>query len=219
MRLTVLLLVLLVPSVAFAQGVDCPGCVMGVFDDSGLSRNFGFWDSSTDPLKTVWVGILYDPSADINGLTSIEFSVDGTAGFCSFGYPCFRGIIDPVITIGTTTAAPDDKENGQGGVTMAWNQCLEGNRALVRIDLLRLDAIPNDLVLRVTHKFPPSNPVYASPMFTRCDGPIFTPTTVTGGCYVINPTVGPGETVGDCTLMETSSVESTAWSMIKLLYR
>ena len=189
----------------------------GYFDDQGLSKNFGFWDSATDPLKTVWVGIDYDSNSQLNGLAGIEFSVDGAAGFCHWGDPCFNGIVDPAVTIGNTIAAPEDTANGQGGVTMAWDNCLPGNRALVRIDLFSHDPIPDDLVLRVTRKFPPSDSQFPHPLFITCDTPWLQ--TVTGGCYVINPTVGPGETVGDCTLIETTSVESRTWSTIKLLYR
>jgi hypothetical protein len=158
-----LILALLVPSVASAQ-LECPGCVIGIFDDPGLSRNFGVWDITAVPLKTVWVGIIYDPTSHIDGLTSIELSVDGVGAFCQEA-PCFsfEGLVEPTVTIGPTIAAPDDTANGQGGMNMAWNQCLRADRALVRLDLSSVETLANDLVLRVTQKFPQSSPEFRTP--------------------------------------------------------
>ncbi len=95
--------VLVVPVSVSAQITDCPNCVLGVYDDQGLTKNFGDWDATIQPLKSVFVGIKYDPALieQLSGLTSIELSVDGIPSG-PFGDPAFRGIPDPTVTIGTT---------------------------------------------------------------------------------------------------------------------
>jgi len=213
--------VLMVPMSVSAQITDCPNCVLGIYDDQGLSKNFGIWDQDlTGPLKSVFVGIKYDPLLieQLSGLTSIELSVDGIpAG--PFGPPAFKGIPDPTVTIGTDIRTPDDEVTGTGGVNMAWNSCLPGDRAVVQIDMLSLSAIPMDIVLRVRRKFPPSSPSIQQQLITQCDAPIFTATTVSGGCYVINPTVPPGGTVDGCELDLVDAVEAQTWGKVKALYK
>ena len=217
MQFLVVILVLIVPGVALAQE-QCPGCVMGVFDDAELSRNFGFWDATNQPVKTIWVGVKFDTY--INEMVGVELSVDGIGEFCPGPADCFSfsGLVEPSVTIGPTIASPDDKTNGVGGVNIVWDRCLVGDRAFVKVELSSSNPIPSDVVLRVTRKFPPSDIRFPEPLFTGC-GLIFPRVTITGGCYVIDPSVRPGETVEDCTLAETTAVESLAWSMIKLRYR
>lgn len=210
--------VLTVPSALSAQA-ECTGCAFGVYDDAELSRNFGFWDAVTEPVKSVWLGIAYDPTSGFQGLTGVELSVDGLAPFC-VEPPCFSfdALIEPTFAIGPTIASPEDRVNGEGGLTIAWGQCLRQARALVRIDLVSPGPLSNDVVLRVTRKFPPSSAEVPYPSLTRCEM-IFQRYVVEGGCYVINPTVGPGEAVNGCEVTETTAVASDTWSTIKRLYR
>lgn len=210
------------PQPTHAQSESCPKCVMGVFDDEDLSRNFGFWDPETEPVKSVWVGITYSAS-EFSSMRSVEFSVDGVAAFgCSPDSKCFGfdGLVEPNVTIGNTIASPDDKEAGVGGVSIAWAGCLTGNRAFVKLQLASSEPVPNDVVIRVMKRFPHTNPELPYPWYSTCDL-IFAPVTVTGGCYVLNPTVAPGESVGDppCQLATPTAVASDTWSTIKRLYR
>lgn len=222
MRLRVFIVLLTFPSFALAQGpsTDCPGCVLGIFDDQSLTQNFGFWDPATgSPLKTVWVGILYPSDSELGHVQGIELSVDGILD-SAFGGPTVTVLDQPVTTPPhSDIRTPDDETNGTGGISVGWTHCIVGSRALIKIDMLSLSPVPNDIVLTVRRKFPPSNPMATSPLLSQCNTPIFTSTTVTGGCYVINPTVEPGEVVGGCTLAEPTSVKSRPWSTIKRLYR
>ena len=213
--------ILMVPVSSFAQITNCPNCVLGVFDDQMMTQNFGIWAAPASPAKTVWVGILYDPATkgELNGFTGVELSVDGIpAG--PFGDPGFNGVPDPTVTIGSTIVTPDDEVAGTGGVNMAWDTCLQGDRAMIRIDMLSLDAVPSDIVVQVRRKFPPGSPSFPQQLITQCNAPIFTSTLVTGGCYVINPSVGVGQTVNGCTLVRyITAVEKNTWGRVKALYR
>jgi hypothetical protein len=73
------------------------------------------------------------------------------------------------------------------------------------------------MVLKVYRRFPSTNPTVESQMFTQCNAPEFTQTRVTGGCFVINPTGVPGDTIDGCQLI--TPVAPTTWSTIKSLYR
>ena len=213
--------VLMIPMSLYAQEeiTECLGCTIGVFEDQQVdsTRNYGFWNTDSMALKSIWVGIRYDPGVpSLSGLTGVELSVSGMpAG--PFGDPAFAGVPDPAVVIGNTLSTPADSL-GIGGVNMAWNTCLPNNRAIIRIDMLSLQPIANDIVLRVQEKFPRSINPY--PLFTQCNGPAFTKTEVTGGCYVINPTVPVGEMVEDCLLVDfETAVKKTTWTEIKGLYR
>ena len=216
-----LMLLLILPSVVDAEIVACPGCAMGVYDDPGLSHNFGFWDPvNGSPLKSIWVGISYDSSvpSDLRGLTSIELSIDGIPP-SQFGPPSFFGIPDATVWIGRDIRTPDDENHGVGGVNMAWNVCLTDNRALIRIDMLSFDSVGNDIVITVRRKFPPSSQEFPVPQFGQCDTTELTRIRVSRVCYVLNPTVNPGGRVGGCDLIATLAVEEETWSTIKSLYR
>jgi len=219
--LLIFVLILLIPKLARAQDVQCPGCVIGLFDDPGLSRNFGSWDASTEPVKSVWVGISYDPGHPSRHMTGVEFSIDGIGSSCPTVSGCFNfeGLVEPAVTIGLTVASPDDKQDGVGGVNIAWGHCLVDDRVFVRLDLSSVGPVPNDVVLRVTRKFPPTSPTLPHPWFSTCDDFVFAPVTVSGGCYVINPTAGPGGRVEDCVLAESTPVAPPTWSLVKTLYR
>jgi hypothetical protein len=89
---------------------------------------------------------------------------------------------------------------------MAWTTCILGSQALVKLTLLWLGPPPESRVLRVTHRYPPTNPNYGlgGPMATDCIYPYFNPYRLNGGSYVLNPVV---------------PVTGTAWTVVKSLYR
>jgi hypothetical protein len=218
--LTIAVLMML-PMSLFAQGeiTECPGCLLGIFENPELTQNFGIWDLElTGPSKSLWVGIMYDPAVPLNGLTGVELSISGIPE-SPFGGAQFSGIPEPTIVIGSAIETPADT-TGEGGVNMVWNQCLPENRAVIKIDMLSLSPVGDDIVLRVMRKFPPGSDEFPQELFTQCNAPQFTKTIVTGGCYVINPTVGEGGMVDGCVLeVFVDAVEENTWSHVKALYR
>lgn len=214
--------VLTIPMSALAQTEDCPGCMMGLFDSSEMIQNFGTWDpTGGQVLKTIWIGIRFDPNrlGEISGLNGVEVSVDGIPIDPVFGAPQVTPTPPATIELGDTILTPDDEENGTGGKNYAWAPtCLEGNRAIVKIDMLSTTAVGENIVMRVRRKFPPSVQGAPTAVFTQCNSPINTSTFVTEGCYVLNPTVGPGEMVDGC-LLETVAVSKNTWSHVKALFK
>lgn len=95
----------------------------------------------------------------------------------------------PTVDIGFPVASPDP--SGTGGMIVAWAQCLRARSRAV------------NPVFHVLRLFPPSSPIVPFPQFLQCDSPEFTRTTVTGGTYILNPSV---------------AVESESWSRVKALY-
>lgn len=199
------------PALGFAQSVGfCSDCTLGIYDDAQLSKNFG----TTTPFvaKEVFVGINLGNGR--TGVTGIEFSITGfnpanvlvtnTEGATP---------VAPNVLLGSV-GAPADTTTGSGGMNAAWMECVVGSGPLLKLTLLPINATPNT-ILRVLHKFPPSNPNFLqSPVITACDNPTYTPSRVKGGCYVLawdgstNPTECPLET----------PVAPSTWSKVKTLY-
>jgi len=217
MRRTLLTVALLLglPAVVMAQ-VNCPLCTIGVYDSSNTRQNFGFWETGSFT-KEVFINIDYDPASGISGLTGIELSISGLpSGPIGASVQWFPA---PAATIGSDIRTPADTTGTlEGGMNVAWDNCLADARNLGSITMASVAPIGTDRVLRVLHKFPPSNPEFPRLLFNQCDAPAFTKTSVTGGCYVINPTVPCGQTVGGCVL-RCDAVDSKTWSEIKSLYR
>ena len=208
-----------VPGLAAAQGTaSCPGCVIGIYNDEALKKNYGTFGDFAVFADTLFLGVKYDPSSSFDALTGIEFSVYGMP---TQGLPPGWTVRDGGTAVGPPTpAAPADTTTGTGGWNIVWQECQPGNKVVVQISMVSFDPIPNDTVIRILHKFPPQDDTFPYLLFTQCDFPFFTKTSVRGGCFVLNPTVGPGESVGNppC-LLETDAVESTSWSAVKALYR
>lgn len=215
--------VLMIPMSLLAQDVriaaECPGCILGLFDEPEMLQNFGVWDTETmGPQKTVWVAITYDSGGPLNGLTGVELSVAGIPE-SPFGGAQFTGIPEPTIVIGSQIETPADSVGGEGGVNMVWNQCLPDNRIVIQIDMLSLSPIGENIVLRVGRRFPPSSNEFPQELFTQCDSPQFTSTIVTGGCYVLNPTGGVGDVIDGCELFMRTAIEENTWGGVKSLYK
>jgi hypothetical protein len=173
---------------------------------------------NASPSKTFYLGITYDPAGTFDGLTGVEFSVDGLP--TTFLAPTIT-IRDGGIKFGDNIQTPADTTDAEaaGGWNVVWSECQPGNRVLVEITLISFDPIPDDTVIRVLRKFPPSNPTTPHALFTMCNFPAFSKVRSRGGCYVLNPTVGPGQTVEDCTLNDGTAVSESTWSAVKELYR
>jgi hypothetical protein len=218
MSLRFFCVLLLLPTALVAD--NCLECVLGVYDDAGLTQNFGVWDVGSESTKDIWIGIEYGGTSGLDGLTGIEFSVYGLPdSLVSLRvYP----LDNPPIVLGNIRAPEDVTECTQAkpcGMNVAWSHCLRGNRALLEISMTSSIPIADDTVIRVFRRFPSRNPEYEAVLFTQCDFPEFTMTRVTGGCYVLNPTVPPGATVDGCALTPVVVVEQETWSKIKELYR
>jgi len=201
-------------------GVSCPICTIGVYDDSNTRQNFGYWDTSQSFFKDVFVSVDYDPASGINGLQGIELSISGLPsgpiGAQDQWFP------DPAVRIGSDIRTPADTTGtAEGGKNIAWDDCLADARNLGQITMISVAPVGNDRVIRVLHRFPPSNPTFPFLLFNQCDAPLYTQTSVTGGCYVLNPTVPCGKTVNGCTLVGCGpvAVELKTWTRIKSLYR
>jgi hypothetical protein len=205
--LVVITLLGLIPT-APARGVDyCRDCVLGLFDQPQLLTNFG--DITPGVLKDLYLGIRFTPG--VLGLQGIELSVAGVRwpedGILITNV---EGVTNPLplVILGTLPAPADTSASsvGTGGMNVAWNACMFGTRALLRITLLTFAPVPNNKRLRVMHRFPPSNPAFglAHPVITLCDEPNFTPLLVTGGDYILNPVI---------------RVEGETWSRVKEFYR
>ena len=208
-------------NVSFAQqSTPCLTCKIGIFDDINLSKNFGTWTAPGE--KKFFLGILYDGSSGYDGLTGVEISVSGLPQpFLPPTFDFFGGIrIGDMIDTPADTTSP----TATGGWNLVWDVCQTGNRALVEMTYVSFEDPPmgNDIVFRVHRRFPASDPEILGPFFTTCEAPIFPKVWTTGGCYVINPTVGVGQSVGNppCTLwMAIDAVEQKTWSGVKALYR
>jgi len=206
------------PLAAAQETADCPECVLGIYEDPGMTRNFGTWNASAAPSTELFVGIRYGPGAAVGALTGIELSIDGLPFL--FLPPAVEGFdttLDPDQITGDIRSPADTTL--AGGFSLSWDACQPGDRALLRITLISFAPIPSDQVVRVRHRFPPSTPPSPAPFLLQCDAPSFTRTRVTGGCYVLNPTVGPGESVAGCLLSNQTTVRPLTWSGIKSLFR
>ena len=206
-----LLVLCVVPTVAMSQE-DCPDCLMGIYDTDQMVENFGIFDAAT---KEVFIGMKFDPI--YAGLAGVEFSIYGLDPF----FFTFTPAAGTTVVLGDIKAPLDREDTTGGGMNMAWATCQEsinGQFVFGKITLIALGAAPDDTVLWVEKKYPSSNPTIPQALFNKCDGPVFTAVTPATGCYVINPTVNPGEFVDGCQLVGTA-VESAPWSEIKQLYR
>lgn len=168
---------------------------LGIYDDPAMTQNSGIMDG---PMKSVWVGMPVD--GPLGGRsTGYEFSILGLDAFTTVltQYP-----IAPNIALGDV-AAPPDTTMGTGGLNVAWPTCLPPGQAFLELQLFDLDP-PQNHVLRVLKRFPPSNPQFPYPRAFTCDAPCFCVFVLRGETYILNPTV---------------QTEATQWTAIKSLYR
>jgi hypothetical protein len=165
-----------------------------------------FGDIVPFTFKDVYMGVKFSSSE--TGLTVVEFSISGLQDGSNLLVGAFEPVtpVPPNFIYGSPPAPPDTSatSTGQGGMDVAWGNCVVGSRALFRLRLLATGPIANH-VLRIMHRFPTSNPNYLrSPVFTRCNIPMYTAVRVTGLDYTLNGVV---------------SVEGKSWSGMKQLFR
>jgi len=166
---------------------------IGIYDDPAGTRSFGTMDSNP---KFVYLVVRLDGSAG-EGYTGLECSIAGLEAFA--GHLLFWHT-PPQVVIGSFRVDP---ATGLGGLNVAWGTCQNDDHEVVQLALFA-PTPPENLILRVEMRHPPTNPSFTYPLGVECDAPCF-------GChwrfesipYVLNPTVG---------------VALTTWGAIKSLY-
>jgi hypothetical protein len=195
---------LLAPGIAHGF-VDCPDCILGLWDDAAMTQNFGTIAPFT--LKNVYLGIEFGSGE--TGLTVVEFSVSGIDPTVLWlqSMECLTAEA-PAAMFGSLPAPADTTQ--AGGMAIGWSHCVAGSQALFRIPMVWMNPIPpSDLVLQVRHRYPPSNPQYGllGPVFTQCHVPDYPAVLARGNRYVLNPS------------SPVVQVEGATWSRTKALYR
>lgn len=210
--LVVALGVLALPTIASAQ-FDCPDCVLGIYDGTDINNTTNCGTIGMGVPKDIYLGVRLAPSE--TGISGIEFSVAGLTGFL---VTAVEPLTPAAVQLGSLPAPADTSatSTGTGGMNISWQGCKEGSQTLVRIQLLAFTAPPTDRVLKVMHRFPPSNLNYnLHAVLTRCDDPTFSAVRITGGCYTLNPTDPAGPPACPCG---STPVESKTWGAMKMLY-
>jgi len=211
--LTILCSLSLVPSLALAQ-VDCPECILGLWDDQALVNNFGAMTAGVP--KDLYLGVKVPPGE--TGLTGVEFSIAGvrqTDGFLVVGVTP----LEPTMVIVGTAVAPADTSMGSmetGRMNINWPQCVAitgGSTAIARVQILSFSPVV-DKVFKVKRGYPSSNVMNYpfNPIIVRCDFPTFTTVKMREGCYIAGYS---GTPLPQCPVV---AVEEQTWSGVKQLF-
>jgi len=177
---------------------NCFECVLGIWDDPALSSNLG--EIVVGQPKDIYIGIKF--AEGFNETIGISLSVDGLG-------PVQVIAVEPIVPIAFACAglnAPADTSN-VGGCDFYWPGCLVGSQALLRVTLLTSSNVTNRL-LQVKRRYPPSYPDATGPIFYQCNSPLYTPTRVRGGYYILNWNGDP-----------SVRVDGSTWSLFKHMYR
>ena len=210
--LPVMLCVLLWTATRAAAVDDCPNCILGIWDDEHLTRNYGY--SAPNTVKIIYVGMRDPNPSDL--FTNVEFSIAGLRredGMFVLAVSCSQGAVPSCIGPVASPADTSVTSAATGGLVTNWFDCFGGGQALISVALLHVEP-RSDHVLQVKHKYPTSNAAWHTPAAFRC-GAARTPVRVSDGCYVLNPTPGYA---GPCPL-ENVPVASSTWTRVKSLYR
>jgi hypothetical protein len=189
------------------QVEDCPACTLGLYDDLQMTRTTGTIEPFIE--KSLYLGIT---PADSFDLRYLEFSIAGLAQdprfIISFPYEPL-----PITIIQGSLAAPADTSvstTGTGGVTIWWLGCPRSG-ALMWLGFICLEPVVHR-VLEIKRRYPPSSPLWNTPVYFLCDPPAYTPTRISGGCFILNPTA--------CDACPCpTAVTTTSWSIVKALFR
>jgi len=173
-----------VPAVAQSQAV------LEVFDDPGFTQRTGTMDG---PAKVLYVRLL--PA--YGEYVGVEFSLTGLQDFAAV-IPSFP--VAPTLLLGSVVAPEDSL--GEGGLNVAWLSC-QTNEPFMTLTLVSADP-PENRVIQVARRYPPSNPNEACPRQVLCDNCFFSSPRIVGESYVLNPTV---------------SSEDQSWAAVKHLFR
>lgn len=191
---------------------DCPSCVLGIWDDQHLTRNYGY--SKPGEPKIVYVGLRSSDPADAYG--NVEFSIAGLRpedGMYVLAVSCSQGGVPSCIGSVSSPADTTATSSGIGGLVTSWFDCFGGVQPLIAVMVLHLEPKTGH-VLQVKRRYPTSNPAWRTPVLFSCIGAP-SAVRVSAGCYVLNP--APGQAAA-CAL-ENVPVESPTWSRVKHLYR
>jgi hypothetical protein len=215
MRITAIAmsLVALWPGSGMAQGIpDCYDCVLGLYDDPGLTETRGSIEPGIP--KDIYVGVKL--AGAYTDLAAIEFSI---AGFTDDDGLMLLGAwpLGPRALAWGTVPSPRDTtrdSEGDGGVTVAWSDCRADNQALVKLTLFTSLAL-QDKMLVIKRSYPTTSTLWKTPVFVQCDEPVFTVTRLTGGCFVLNASPGMPNLCQDPNLL---AVERRSWTAVKRLF-
>lgn len=238
-------------------GDECPFWKI-VFNNSS-PQGKSPWGVCQPPVIQVYAQL---QGASAGGITGVEYGGKyGPTAAADAGY-FFIEISAPATTVlGNAWFPPDPspggspQNGGQGrGINMAWNACQTGGgtgrvllSTLVVIPTAPCGAVavPPQIDLSTGQHREPSNVFFRCPLFTLCDGPVFTKvclgdnltpcatpvppfpiasTCSSSGFFTINNPSSPG--IGACTPppgKASASAEALAspgtWSSVKSLYR
>jgi hypothetical protein len=191
-----------IPGVALAAVHDCPSCVIGLWDDAAMTQPFG--NITRYVPKALYVGVkLQDAMATFS---AIELSITGLTPADGASISSDQCLTNPSYSamFGTWLAPADTTQ--VGGIIVSWSSCMPANTALFRLTMQWFGPTPVNRVLRVTHRYPPSNPCFglSNPIATACNPPWYDPYRVRGGSYVLNPVV---------------AIDGKTWGVVKELFR
>jgi hypothetical protein len=197
----------------------CSECTVGLFDQLEMLTNYGTFAPNT--IKSIYLGVHF--GGGYSELAGLELSIAGLRqvedGITIIGW---EGVSTPppILFLGPLPAPADTSaaSHENGGMNIAWHECVRGNQVLLRINLLTFSAFSNK-VFRVMHRFPTSNPLYtqAGPTFIQCDEPFFSAVGARGGCYIAN---WDGVTPPNCQFVDVPvGVTPATWGSVKGLYR
>jgi hypothetical protein len=148
------------------------------------------------PTKDVYLGIRY-AGGDVQGLTGIEFGITGLDSLLVTVAP----LDSPTAVIGTP-AVPSGMDSlyTEGGMNIAWADCLPGDRVLAKLTLRPRTSWPEHVALRVKHRYPPTNSALPFPLLSYCDAPFYSIMSLSGGIYLLGPEEPP-----ECRLSAAST--------------
>jgi hypothetical protein len=184
-----------------AQAAD--GSIGVYLDASGTQCSAPF--SGPIVIGSVWMNLDGSTAA---GMTGVEFRIDNTntsAYAVSFSADGGAAAVlgNPMI----------------GGCNVAFASCQTGTAGRVHLGDLYVteNSAAADVVLTVRQHYTPSNDVYACPLATLCDDPVFTavclsPSNSDMWRSVINPT---GLIAGDCVPV---AVAPATWTQVKSIF-
>jgi hypothetical protein len=225
------------------QGAECDHWLIKWNDSSeGASNPFGTCQAPVLKVYAVLQG------ASAQGITGVEFSIKiGPDVFADPGYVLVEvPAPGPTLTLGAALTPPDPDPRG---VNMIWETCQTSpdNRILLETVLVIAtipcgpSQRPPELELTVGQHSFPTNRFFRCPLFTLCDGPVFTKVCLgddivqcqtqappfpndsqcsTSGRFSIN---GPGG-VGSCKVAQApealpNAATDRSWGQVKSLYR
>jgi hypothetical protein len=174
---------------------DPPHWTLGVYDDPGLTHSEGAMLAAT---KELWIGARATITPG-EGFVGFEFGVAGLEPFTIISAEW----TPPTSILVGDIAAPTDTVSGSGGLSVAWNLCVPSDQAFLKL-VIATPSPPEDHVLRITRRFPPSTPGRAFPSGFSCDACTACWGRTHTSDYVLNPSI---------------AVESAGWASIKGLYR